>query len=104
MIEKDAEALDRVLHPDLAYSHSNAKAETKADILGKIDRPGGAQSIEFSNAITRVFGDAAFVKTDVDYTNRADGQDSIAYLNVLHVFVKDGGAWRLVARQATRRP
>ncbi len=103
MIEKDRDALDKILHPGLAYTHSNAHAETKADILGKIDRPGGAQAIEFSNAITRVFGDAAFVKTDVDYTNRKDGEDSTAHLNVLHVFVNEDGQWRMVARQATRR-
>jgi ketosteroid isomerase-like protein len=104
MISKDAAALDAVLHPDLAYSHSNCHTESKQDVLAKVDRPGGAQSIEFSNVITRVAGAAAFVKADVEYTNRGtDGIDSLAHLNVLHVFVKDGGAWRMFARQATRR-
>ena len=104
MIAKDAAALDAVLHSDLAYSHSNCHTESKQDVLSKVDRPGGAQSIELSNVITRVAGDAAFVKADVEYTNRgADGIDSLAHLNVLHVFVKDGGAWRMFARQATRR-
>ena len=105
MIAKDRAAMDAILHPDVAYSHSNCRTETKDDILSKLDGPGGAQAIEFSNIITRVAGDAAFAKADVDYTNRGkDGEDSIAYLNVLHVFVKDGGKWRLFARQATRRP
>ena len=104
-IAKDRAALEDLLHPDIAYSHSDCRTETKEEILGKLDRPGGAQAIEFSNMIVRVAGSAAFAKADVDYTNRGkDGQDSTAYLNVLHVFVKDGGKWRMFARQATRRP
>jgi ketosteroid isomerase-like protein len=105
MIAKDAGALDAILHPDLAYSHSNCRNETKADILSKLGRPGGAQAIEFANAITKVAGDSAFVRADVEYANRDnDGTDSLNHLNVLHVFVRDGGKWRMFARQATRRP
>ncbi|MCB1021841.1 MAG: nuclear transport factor 2 family protein [Bryobacterales bacterium] len=103
-IAKDGAALDALLHAEIAYSHSNCHTESKDDILSKLDRPGGAQAIEFSNAVTRVAGDTAFVKADVDYTNRRDGEDSIAYLNVLHVFVNEGGKWCMFARQATRRP
>ena len=103
MIEKDIPALDAVLHPDLAYTHSNAKHETKAEVLEKAAEPEGAQSIEFSNVAATVYGDAGLVKADVDYTNRRNGEDSLALLNVLHVFVKDGEAWRMVARQAVRR-
>lgn len=103
-ISKDAAALDAILHPDIAYSHSNCNTESKPDILSKLDRPGGAQAIEFSNVLTRVAAHTAFVKADVDYTNRRDGEDSIAHLNVLHVFVNEGGQWRMFARQATRRP
>lgn len=104
MIAKDAATLDRVLHRELVYSHSNALEETKSDVLEKTGRDGGAQVIEFFNIVTKVFGDAGFVRADVDYTNRKDGVDSIAHLNVLHVFVKEDGRWQMVARQAVRRP
>ena len=105
MIAKDAAQLDAILHPEIVYSHSNCKAETKADILSKLDRRGGAQKIVFSNERTRVVGSAAYVRTDVEYTNRDEaGFDSVNYLNVLHVFVNEDGAWRMLARQATRRP
>ena len=105
MIAKDRDGLDAILHEELIYSHSNAKAESKADLLEKTSREGGAQKIEFSNARTRIFGDSGYVRADVDYTNRSeDGLDSINYLNVLHVFVKTDGGWRMVARQAVRRP
>jgi len=105
MIAKDKASLDAILHEELVYSHSNAKAESKADLLGKCSREGGAQKIEFSDACTRIFGDSGYVRADVDYTNRSDdGEDSINYLNVLHVFVKADGRWQMVARQAVRRP
>lgn len=105
MIAKDAAALDKVLHAELIYSHSNAMAESKADLLRKTDREGGAQAIEFSNAVAKLVGDCGYVRTDVDYTNRGDdGLDSVNYLNVLHVFVRGDDRWQMVARQAVRRP
>lgn len=105
MIAKDHDALDRLLHPELVYSHSDCRAESKEDVLGKLDRPGGAQKIVFSSERTRVVGDAGYVRADVEYTNRGkDGVDSVNYLNVLHVFVREGGGWRMLARQATRHP
>ena len=70
MIEKDARTLEAVLHDELIYSHSDGRAESKANLLSKTTRPGGAQAIELSNVVAKVFGDAGFVRADVDYTNQ----------------------------------
>ena len=102
-LDKDAAALDKLLHPDLAYSHSDCRTETKGDVLEKTPRS-GAQAIEFSEIQVRVYGDAAIVKANVDYTNRKGDQTSMTPLNVLHVFVKRPEGWQMAARQATRRP
>jgi len=33
VLKKDAKALDPLLHPDLTYSHSDGRTQSKADIL-----------------------------------------------------------------------
>ena len=102
-LAKDAPMLEVVLHPDLVYTHSNALHETKDDVLEGLP---GAQTykIEFLSPVVTIYGDMAMVKTDADFTNKVDGKDVTAHLNILHVFLKTDGHWRMLARQAVRRP
>jgi len=103
MLEKDLTALDAVLHPDVSYSHSNALNETKAEALGKL--PGStAQAIRITDPTVRVYGDTALVKAKIDFKNLVDGDTEHVPLDVLHVFLRDDSGWRMVGRQATRRP
>ena len=103
MLQKDAAALDSVLHPDVTYSHSNAHNESKADALGKLSRS-TAQAIEITDPTVRVYGDTALVKTKVDFTNLVNGETQHVPLDVLHVFLKGPSGWQMVGRQATKRP
>ena len=98
MLQKDAAALDSVLHPDVTYSHSNAHNESKADALGKLSRS-TAQAIEITDPTVRVYGDTALVKTKVDFTNLVNGETQH-----VHVFLKGPSGWQMVGRQATKRP
>lgn len=107
-IARDVAAIEPVLHPDLAYNHSNALHETKESLLR--DLP-DAKTIRIelqppsAASTVRVYGDMAILHVDVDFTNLDGGREVTAYLNVLHVFVRGAdGAWRLLARQAVRRP
>jgi ketosteroid isomerase-like protein len=100
MLTKDTAALDRLLHPDLTYSHSNGKNQTKADVLKS---PGNNQSITFGETSVRVYGDAALVKCPVEFVSiGAGGTPATAHLNVLHVWIKGPQGWQMVARQATK--
>lgn len=103
MLEKDSAALDAVLHPDVSYSHSNARNETKADALGKLHRS-TAQAIQITDPAVRVYGDTALIKAKIDFTNLVDGETQHVPLDVLHVFLKGDAGWQMVGRQATRRP
>ena len=108
MLARDAAALGKLLHPNLAYSHSNTRNETRQDVLDSMkDLP--IRAIEFSNMTVHVYGKTATVKCDAQFTTVADGQTTVVPLNILHVWVKSGGAyggggWQMTARQATRRP
>jgi ketosteroid isomerase-like protein len=101
MLKKDAATLDRLLHPDLTYSHSDARTETKADVLQSI--PAGklnVQDIRFGENAVRVYGNTAIVKGNIDIT--VSSSPTPLNLNVLQVWLKGPQGWQLVARQSTR--
>jgi len=102
MMKKDGAALEKLLHDDLTYSHSNAMCQTKADVV-KATTTGRTtiEAIDFSEVTVRVYGTTALIRAKVDMRNSADGKSTTNHLNVLHVWLKGPGGWQMVARQAT---
>ncbi len=104
-MSKDKSALEKLLHEDLTYTHSNVRNESKADVIKFVTTSNStAESIVFSETTVRVYGNTALVKGKVDITNKADGKSTPNHLNILHVWLKGSQGWQLVARQATRLP
>ena len=104
-MKKDRAALEKILHNDLTYSHSNTNNETKADVIKSVTTgKTTVEAIDFSDTTVRIYGNTALVKGKVDIRNNADGKSTTANLNILHVLVKGPSGWQLVARQATRLP
>jgi len=104
-MKKDGAALEKLLHPDLSYSHSSTKNETKAEVLKVVTTgPATVEAINYSDTTVRVYGNTALVKGKVDITNNAAGKSTTAKLDILHVWVKGSHGWQMVARQATRLP
>ena len=102
VLAKDTAALDRLLHPDVTYSHSDGRTQTKADVLAS---PGNTQSIKFGENSVRIYGDTALIKGPAEFVNiGANGTTTTINLNVLYVWLKGPKGWQLVARQSTRLP
>jgi hypothetical protein len=106
MIAMDFATLERILSPSLVYVHSTAVAESKQEYLTGVAK--GAyeyQSITTRNARLRVHGPVALIDGICDMRVGVAGQpkDLIHLLFVL-VWVRDGVAWRLEHRHATRMP
>jgi ketosteroid isomerase-like protein len=102
-MKKDRAALEKLLHEDLTYSHSNAHNESKADVIKSVTTgKATVEAIDFSDTTVRVYGNTALVKGKVDIRNNTDGKSTVANLNILHVWLKSSKGWQLVARQATR--
>ena len=68
VLAKDTAALDRLLHPDLTYSHSDGKTQTKADVLAS---PGNTKSITIGESSVRIYGDTALIKGPMEFVNNA---------------------------------
>src|SRR6266478_3925279 len=102
-MKKDGAALEKLLHPDLTYSHSNGHNQTKADVVQSVTTGKATTTgIDFSEPTVRVYGNTAMVRCKVDMTNSTDGKSTTARLNILHVWLKGPQGWQMVARQATK--
>jgi ketosteroid isomerase-like protein len=104
-MKRDGAALDKLLHPDLTYSHSSAMNQTKGEVIKSVTTgKATVEGITFSDTTVRVYGKTALVKGKVDIINNTDGKSTPAHLNILHVWIKGPQGWQMVARQATRLP
>jgi ketosteroid isomerase-like protein len=103
-LAKDRQALDRILHADLIYTHSTGKTEDKTEFIKAVTGgPSSIEAITLMDPIVRVYGNAALVKSKMDIRNNSGGNVSTAHLDVLMVWIRTKGlGWQLVARQATR--
>lgn len=102
-LAKDGDALDKLLHNDLTYSHSNGRTQTKADVMQSV--VGGKSSVtgmDFGEFDVRVYEGTALVKGIIDVHSSKGGVDATAHLDILHVWINGPKGWQMVARQATQ--
>jgi uncharacterized protein (TIGR02246 family) len=103
MIAKDGAMLEKLYAPDLTYTHSSGKNESKAEaITAVVNGKGKTEKIEFADSTVRVYGKTALVKCKVTMIASTDGKQASTNLNILHVWVKNSSGWQLAARQAIR--
>jgi ketosteroid isomerase-like protein len=102
-MKKDGAALDKLLHPDLTYSHSSGMNQTKAEVLKAVTTgKATTEAIDFSDTTVRVYGNTALIRGKVDMRNNTGGKSTTSNLNILHVWIKGPQGWQMVARQATK--
>lgn len=103
-LKRDRAGLDKLLHPDLTYSHSTGRTETKSDVLQSATAGKTIiEAIDFAEPPSvRVYGKTALVKGNVTIRNTSDGKSTSIPLSILHVWVKGSQGWQMVARQSTR--
>jgi uncharacterized protein (TIGR02246 family) len=102
-IRGDAAALDKILSDDLTHTHGGGRTETKTQFLEAIKS--GAQkyeAIDYGQIDVRVYGNTAIVTSEPNIRTVNSGQPSSSHSRFLHIYVKQQGAWRLVAHQSTR--
>jgi ketosteroid isomerase-like protein len=102
---KDKAAMEEILAKELVYTHSTGLVEDKGQYIQAVTS--GNQkydSIEYESPAIQTYGSAAVVATKVVMTGSTKGQPFNNRLRLLHVWVKQGGKWMLVAHQTTRLP
>ncbi len=103
MIDGDKAGLEKVTADQLSYGHSSGRVEDKASfvdniVTGKSD----FVTIELTNQTVSVAGDAAIVRHVLSATTNDGGNPGNVKLNILLVWQKQKGQWKLLARQAVK--
>jgi ketosteroid isomerase-like protein len=97
--KRDAAALQRLLHDELTYSHSDGRLQTKADVVGEAKAGRGAGNVNILDATVHVYGNTAIVRGRAGTPPKpVQGNSPFATA----VFIKGPQGWQLVARTATR--
>ena len=97
--------LEELCHPQLAYGHSDGRVENKAEFInGVMTRKATVKSLTLSDHVINVVGTSAIARHAWTSESEMDGKATTTKIKVMQVWLKDGGAWKLLARQAARPP
>ncbi len=99
----DRLALEELSSAALSYGHSNGRVENKIEFIEAL--ASGVSdfiNIKITNQTISVTGGNAIVRHRLDAAVVDKGKQGEAHLNILLVFRKEKGSWKLLARQAAK--
>jgi hypothetical protein len=103
MVAGDIAALEQVLSEALIYTHSTGHSDDLASYLApQRSRELTYRSIEISDASVTVNGDTGWIVAQQRTHLTRSGKDSFNHVQLLTVWVLEGGAWKMAAYNATR--
>jgi hypothetical protein len=105
MKKADAAALEKLLAPELSYTHSNASVQDKAAFISDI-KTGTIKylTIDAADVKARIFGSTAIVTGGATVHVIQNGNDLSIKIRYTDVHINRGGSWQMVAWQSTRLP
>jgi len=104
-LEADRAKLAQVTSDQVSYGHSDGRVETKEQFIdGVMNRKQVVKSLTFPDLKLSVVGDAAIVRHIFLAESELDGKTTTTRIGALQVWQKQGGAWKLLARQGFRLP
>ena len=103
MLAADKAKLEALVADQLSYGHSAGRLETKKEFVDVIaGKKTTYKSITLNDPTVSVVGNNAIARHTFVVETETDGKPSQAKVGVMQVWVKDGGNWKLLARQAFR--
>ena len=103
MIKGDLATLDRILADDFIYTHSNARVETKPQLLEALKS--GAfkyEEMKHSDVKAQVFSDTVVLRGKSDLKIKANNLPLAFQIRFLAVYIKANGRWQMTTWQSTR--
>lgn len=103
MLAADRAKLEMLVADKLSYGHSGGRVESKKEFVDVVaGKKTTYKSITISEPTVVVVGNNAIARHTYAVEFESDGKPGSAKIGVMQVWVKDGGAWKLLARQAFR--
>jgi len=101
ILAADKAKLAALTASELTYGHSDGRVQNQAEFIdGVVNRKATVKSLEFPELKTFVAGDAGVTRHHYVADNELDGKATHIDIGVLAVWQKQGGEWKLLARQA----
>jgi hypothetical protein len=100
MIAGDAQKMKALTADTLTYGHSSGRVQDQAAFIDTIaSGQTRYKRIDLSNTVTTVTGDNAVVRDHFSGTTESAGKLAEVDFDVLLVWQKQNGVWKLLARQ-----
>ena len=105
MIDPTPAALNALVADDLSYGHSGGKVDTKASFISDLmDRKSDFVTIAITDQTIKLVDNVAIVRHALTADTNDSGKPGKVSIKILGVWQKQGGDWKLLARQAVRPP
>jgi hypothetical protein len=105
VLAQDKAQLEALCAEQLSYGHSDGRVETKAQFInGVMTRKAILKSLTLSDHTITIVGTDAIARHTWASESETDGQPRSTKIGVLQIWQKQGGSWKLLARQAFRPP
>jgi hypothetical protein len=103
MLNPERPALEALTHEALSYGHSAGRIENRAQFIANlVERGNPFGEINITNQAIQVNGEDAIVRHTFTGHTTGGGRITPVNIGILQVWKKQGGAWKLYARQAFR--
>lgn len=103
MVDGKKDALEAIVSDKLSYGHSGGHVEGKAEFVEKIvSGKSDFVTIELKDQAISVSGKTAVVRHLLNASTNDNGKPGEVHLKILLIFQKEGGKWKLLARQAVK--
>jgi ketosteroid isomerase-like protein len=100
LLKADKPQLERLTADQVSYGHSDGRVQSKAEFIdGVMTRKAIVKSIAFPDLKVSVAGDAAIARHLYESESETDGKPNSVKIGALTVWQKQGGSWKLLARQ-----
>ncbi len=101
LLKADKTQLERLTADQLSYGHSDGRVQNKPEFInGVMTRKATVKSLTFPDLKIEVAGDAAIARHLYESESEMDGKTNNIRIGTLEVWQKQGGNWKLLARQA----
>jgi ketosteroid isomerase-like protein len=105
MVDGNGARLLELSHDDMSFGHAGGVVQTKVEFVKTVvDKTEVFHSIKLYDHTIKVSGDLAIARHTFDAFILYQGKDQNFLLNVVQVWKKQDGRWRLFLRQAYKPP
>jgi ketosteroid isomerase-like protein len=105
MAEKNIAALNDLIADDLIYTHSSARLDTKASLIGNMQSGSTVYTeVTPSNVVAQDCGDTVVLTGQARIGVMSGGKPNAFTVRFTDVYANRGGKWQMVTWQSTRLP